>query len=426
VIERGDKISSSLETYLVGGSVRDELLHLPAKDYDYVVVGSTPEEMEKLGYRSVGKDFPVYLHPKSHDEYALARTERKVAHGYRGFKIHAAPQVTLEEDLARRDLTINAIARDKNGKIIDPFNGIEDLKAGLLRHVSPAFSEDPVRVLRTARFSARFGFRVAPETLKLMSDMVSNGEIDYLVPERVWQEISRGLMENKPSRLFSVLRDCGALAQVMPEMEVLFGIPQLEKWHPEIDTGEHIMQVIDYAATKNYSLSVRFALLTHDLGKGVTPKNLWPSHSGHEEHSVRLIKDLCGRIRVPKSSRDLAILVARFHGNVHRIAELDPITIVDILSAVDAYRKPKRFQEFIHACECDFHVRSGYIDKTYLQAEWLLEAFNVTNKVDCGAIAASLVRIVSDPARLSNSINIKIREARIEEVKDYVMRSSIS
>ncbi len=420
VTERGDKINSSLETYLVGGSVRDELLQLPVKDHDYVVVGSTPEEMEKLGYRSVGKDFPVYLHPKSHDQYALARTERKVARGYRGFEVYASPKVTLKDDLARRDLTINAIAKDKHGKIIDPFNGIADLKAGLLRHVAPAFSEDPVRVLRAARFSARFGFRVAPETLTLMSEMVRNGEIDALVPERVWQELARGLMENKPSRLFSVLRDCGALTRIIPEIDILFGIPQPEKWHPEIDTGEHIMQVIDYAASKNYSLPVRFAALTHDLGKGVTPRNLWPSHPGHEKHSVKLIKGLCERIRAPKNSRDLAFLVARFHSNVHRMAELNPTTIVDMLQAVDAYRKPERFEEFIHACACDFHGRSGYIDRLYPQATWLREAFNATNRVDGGAIAASLARTISDPACLSDSINTKIREARIAEIKDQL------
>ena len=415
--ERDDKINSSLETYLVGGSVRDELLQLPVKDYDYVVVGSTPEEMEKLGYRSVGKDFPVYLHPKSHDQYALARTERKVACGYRGFEVYASPEVTLKDDLTRRDLTINAIAKDKHGKIIDPFNGIADLKVGLLRHVSPAFSEDPVRVLRAARFSARFGFRVAPETLALMREMVRNGEIDALVPERVWQELARGLMENKPSRLFSVLRDCGALTRIMPEVDVLFGVPQPEKWHPEIDTGEHIMQVIDYAASKNYSLPVRFAALTHDLGKGVTPRDLWPSHTGHEKQSVGLIKGLCERIRVPKSSRDLALLVARFHSNVHRIAELNPTTIVDMLLAADAYRKPERFEEFIYACACDFHGRSGYIDKLYPQATWLREIFNATNKVDGGEIAASLAKTISDPACLSEAINTKIREARIAEIK---------
>ena len=420
VTEWGDKINSTLETYLVGGSVRDELLQLPVKDHDYVVVGSTPEEMEKLGYRSVGKDFPVYLHPKSHDQYALARTERKVARGYRGFEVCASPKVTLKDDLARRDLTINAIAKDKHGKIIDPFNGIADLKAGLLRHVAPAFSEDPVRVLRAARFSARFGFRVAPETLALMSEMVRNGEIDALVPERVWQELARGLMEDKPSRLFFVLRDCGALTRIIPEIDILFGIPQPEKWHPEIDTGEHIMQVIDYAASKNYSLPVRFAALTHDLGKGVTPRSSWPSHPGHEEHSVKLIKGLCERIRAPKNSRDLAFLVARFHSNVHRMAELNPTTIVDMLQAVDAYRKPERFEEFIHACACDFHGRSGYIDRLYPQATWLREAFNATNRVDGGAIAASLARTISDPTCLSDSINTKIREARIAEIKDQL------
>lgn len=417
MIERGDKINSSLEIYLVGGSVRDELLQLPVKDHDYVVVGSTPEEMEKLGYRSVGKDFPVYLHPKSHDQYALARIERKVARGYRGFEIYASPKVTLREDLARRDLTINAIAKDKNGKIIDPFNGITDLKARLLRHVSSAFSEDPVRVLRTARFSARFGFCVVPETLALMSEMVRNGEIDALVPERVWQEFSRGLMEKKPSRLFFVLRECGALKRIMPEIDILFGVPQPKKWHPEIDTGEHIMQVIDYAASKNYSLPVRFAALTHDLGKGVTPKDLWPSHTGHEKKSERLVKDLCDRIRVPKSSRDLALLVARFHSNVHRIAELNPTTIGDMLLAVDAYRKQERFEEFIQACECDFHGRSGYTNKPYPQATRLREVFNAANKVDGGAIAAGLAKTISDSASLSDSINVKIREARIAKIK---------
>lgn len=420
VIVQDDKISSSLEAYLVGGSVRDELLQLPVKDHDYVVVGSTPEKMEKLGYRPVGKDFPVFLHPENHDQYALARTERKVASGYKGFKVYASSKVTLKDDLARRDLTINAIAKDKNGKIIDPFNGIADLKAGLLRHISPAFSEDPVRILRTARFSARFGFSVVPETLTLMHNMVQNGEIDSLVPERVWQELSNGLMEEKPSRMFSVLRDCGALSRIMPEIEALFGVPQPEKWHPEIDTGEHIMQAIDYAALKKYSLPVRFAVLTHDLGKGVTPKDYWPSHPGHEENSVTLVKDLCKRIRVPNNSRDLALLVARFHTNVHRIAELNPSTIADTLQAIDAYRKPERFEDFISACECDFHGRSGYADKLYPQATRLRIAFNAANRVDCSTLAANLEKTVSDPTRLSDAINTKIREARIAEIKNQL------
>ena len=417
VIERNDKISSLLETYLVGGSVRDELLELPVKDHDYVVVGSTPEEMVGLGYRSVGKDFPVYLHPKNQDQYALARTERKVARGYKGFEVYTSPKVTLRDDLARRDLTINAIAKDKNGNIIDLFNGVADLKACVLRHVSPAFSEDPVRVLRTARFSARFGFRIASETLVLMKELVRNGEVDALVPERVWQEFARGLMEQNPSRLFYVLRECGALARIMPEVDVLFGIPQPAQWHPEIDTGVHVMQVIDYAASKNYSLPVRFAALTHDLGKGVTPRDLWPHHVGHESHSVKLVKDLCERIKIPKDSRDLALLVARFHGNVHRIAKLCPATIGDMLLAVDAYRRPERFEEFIQACACDFHGRSGYAKKPYPQAMWLREAFNAASSVDSGGIASNLAKIISNPVLLSASINTKVREARIAKIK---------
>lgn len=417
VIERGDKISSLLETYLVGGSVRDELLKLPVKDHDYVVVGSTPEEMVRLGFRSVGKDFPVYLHPKSQDQYALARTERKVARGYKGFQVYASPKVTLQDDLARRDLTINAIAKDKKGNIIDPFNGVADLEAGLLRHVSPAFSEDPVRVLRTARFAARFGFHVASETLSLMKELVRNGEVDSLVPERVWQEFARGLMEKNPSRMFYVLRECDALARIMPEVDVLFGIPQPARWHPEIDTGIHVMQVIDYAAAKNYSLPVRFAALTHDLGKGVTPQELWPHHAGHEFHSVKLVKDLCERIKTPKDSRDLALLVARFHCDAHRTAELCPETIGDMLLAVDAYRKPERFEEFIQACACDFHGRSGFVKKPYPQAIRLREAFNAASSVDSGAIASSQAKIVSDPALLPASINTKVREARIAQIK---------
>ena len=417
MIEQDDKISSQLETFLVGGSVRDELLNLPVKDHDYVVVGSTPEEMVLLGFRSVGKDFPVYLHPKNQNQYALARTERKVARGYKGFEIYTSPKVTLQDDLARRDLTINAIAKDKDGNIIDPFNGVADLEAGLLRHVSPAFSEDPVRVLRVARFSARFGFCVAPETLLLMKELVRNGEVNALVPERVWQELARGLMEKKPSHLFYVLRECGALACIMPEIDVLFGIPQQVGRHPEVDTGEHIMQVIDYAASKNYSLPVRFAALTHNLGKGVTPQNLWPHHVGHEPLSAKLINNLCKRIKIPKDSRDLALLVAHYHSNVHRIAELCSATIGDMLLAVDAYRRPKRFEEFIQACECDFHGRSGYDKKPYPQAIRLREAFNAACNVDSGAIASGQAKIISDPTLLSASINAKVREARIAEIK---------
>jgi len=401
----------------VGGSVRDELLGLPVQDHDYVVVGASPEEMVQLGYRPVGKDFPVFLHPQTHEQYALARTERKISLGYKGFEVFTSPQVTLQEDLARRDLTINSIAKDEADNIIDPFNGVADLEAGILRHVSPAFSEDPVRILRAARFAARFGFHVAPETLKLMSDMVHNGEVDALVPERVWQELSRGLMESNPSRMFYILRECGALARILPEVDVLFGVPQPAHAHPEIDTGVHIMLAIDYAATKHYSLAVRFATLMHDLGKGTTPPDEWPRHIGHEERSIQLTQDLCERIRVPKDSRDLSLLVARYHGNVHRAEELKPATIADMLQAVDAYRKPGRFNEFLQACACDFHGRPGYAAKPYPQAEHLHRAFWAAKSVDAGAIATELSQKFRDSADLPITIHSKVREARIARIR---------
>lgn len=406
-----------MKTYLVGGSVRDEILGLPVTDHDYVVVGSSPDEMIQLGYRPVGKDFPVFLHPESQEQYALARTERKVSRGYKGFEVYASPEVTLQEDLARRDLTINSIAKDQDGNIIDPFDGVADLEAGLLRHISPAFTEDPVRVLRTARFAARFGFRIAPETLALMSEMVHNGEVDALVPERMWQELARGLMERKPSRMFYALRECSALARIMPEVNTLFGVPQPAQYHPEIDTGVHVMMVIDHAASKNYSLPVRFAGLTHDLGKGTTPPEEWPRHIGHEVRSVQLLRDLCERIRATNEARDLALLVARYHGDVHRAMELRPATIAGMLQAVDAYRKPERFEAFLQACACDFHGRPGYAEKPYLQAGRLLEAFIAAKSVDAGAIAAELARTISDSGRLPAAISTKVGEARIAEIK---------
>jgi len=406
-----------LKTYLVGGSVRDELLGLPVKDHDYVVVGTTPEAMTRLGYRPVGKDFPVFLHPQTHEQYALARTERKVSRGYKGFEVFTSPQVTLQEDLARRDLTINAIAKSQDGQIIDPFNGVADLEAGILRHISPAFTEDPVRILRTARFAARFGFRIAPETLALMSEMVHNGEVDALVPERVWQELSRGLMEKNPSRMFYVLRECGALARIMPEVDVLFGVPQPAHAHPEIDTGVHVMMVIDHAAVKDYSLAVRFAALTHDLGKGTTPPEEWPRHIGHEARSIHLTQDLCERIRVPRELRSLALLVARFHGNVHRAEELKPATIADMLQAVDAYRKPGRFEEFLQACASDFHGRPGYAAKPYIQAERFQKAYFAAKSVDAGTIATELSRKLPDSKELPTMIHSKLREARITQIK---------
>ncbi|SES66564.1 metal dependent phosphohydrolase [Nitrosomonas marina] len=406
-----------MKVYLVGGSVRDELLGLPVKDHDYVVVGSTPEEMEQLGYRPVGKDFPVFLHPETNEQYALARTERKISRGYKGFEIFTTPAVTLQQDLVRRDLTINAIAKDEAGNIIDPFNGVADLEAGILRHISPAFSEDPVRILRTARFAARFSFRIAPETLTLMNDMVHNGEVEALVPERVWQEISRGLMENNPSRMFYMLRECGALTRILPEIDVLFGVPQPPEAHPEIDTGLHTMLTIDYAASQHHSLPVRFAALLHDVGKGITPPEQWPRHIGHEQRSIQLIADLCERIRIPKDSRDLAILVAKFHGTVHRAEELRPSTIADLLQATDAYRKPNRFAEFIQACACDFHGRPGYAQKLYPPAARLHNALSAASNVNAGEIAGLLREKITDSALLPAAINTKVREARISKIK---------
>ncbi|MDV6343584.1 multifunctional CCA addition/repair protein [Nitrosomonas sp. Is37] len=405
-----------MKIYRVGGSVRDELLGLPVKDHDYVVVGSNPEEMVRLGFRPVGKDFPVFLHPQTQEQYALARTERKISRGYKGFEVFASPEVTLQEDLVRRDLTINAIAKDQNGNIIDPFNGIADLEAGVLRHISPAFVEDPVRVLRVARFAARFGFHIAPETLDLMREMVHNGEAEALVPERVWQEIARGLMEHHPSRMFYVLRECSALSRIIPEVDALFGVPQPVQSHPEVDTGVHVMMAIDYAASRRYSLAVRFAALTHDLGKGTTPPDEWPRHIGHEMRSVALVKDLSERIRIPKEERDLALLVARFHGDVHRAEELRSATIADMLQAMDAYRKPNRFVAFLEACACDFHGRPGYADKPYPQFERLIKAFTVARSVDAGAIAVELKRSDVDPADLPKLINARVREARIAEI----------
>lgn len=396
-----------MKIYAVGGAVRDRLLGRPVADEDFVVVGASPEQMEQLGYRTVGKDFPVFLHPQTNQQYALARTERKTARGYKGFEVHASPEITLEQDLARRDLTINAIARDDKGNIIDPYQGAADLKAGILRHVSEAFVEDPVRVLRVARFAARFGFRIAPETLELMREMVRSGEVDHLVPERVWQELSRGLMEETPSRMLLALRECGALQRILPEIDALFGVPQPAQHHPEIDTGVHILMVIDYAAARHYVLSVRFAALTHDLGKALTPAQNWPSHHGHEYASVQLVERLCDRLRVPGECRDLAVLVARHHGDVHRAQELRPATILKLLSSADVYRKPERFEELLAACSSDYHGRAGFEQRPYPQADILRAAAAAALTVDGGVIArqagADTVRIASsiEAARLA-------------------------
>lgn len=401
----------AMQTYIVGGAVRDELLGFAVKDKDYVVVGSTPEAMLAAGFRPVGKDFPVFLHPKTHDEYALARTERKTAKGYRGFMIHAAPEVTLEQDLARRDLTINAIAKSDDGRLIDPFNGLADIQSRTLRHVSSAFAEDPVRILRVARFSARLAdFSVAPETLILMRQMVDAGEVDALVAERVWQELAKGLMEAKPSRMFEVLRACGALQKILPELDRLWGVPQPEKHHPEIDTGVHVMMVIDYAASQNFSLPIRFAALMHDLGKGTTPSELLPKHIGHEQRSASLLKDLCKRLRVPNDCKELGVMVAKFHGKLHHTLQMRPSTLLEFLIELDAIRQPDRFKDFLKACEADSRGRTGFADCPTPAADLMLKVLNAASSVDAGAVA-----MACDEAE---KIKIKVFEARLEAVKE--------
>lgn len=391
-----------MEVYCVGGAVRDELLGLPVKDRDYVVVGATPEQMVAQGFRPVGKDFPVFLHPQTQEEYALARTERKTARGYKGFQVYADPEVTLEQDLARRDLTINAIARDGEGNLIDPYHGAADIEAGVLRHVSPAFVEDPVRILRVARFGARFPhFQVAPETLALMREMVQNGEIDALVPERVWQELVKGLMERTPSHMFLALRACGALEKILPEVDRLFGVPQPPQHHPEIDVGVHVMMVVDYAAGRDFSLPIRFAALTHDLGKGTTDQEILPRHIGHEERSAHQVRDLCKRIKVPNDCRDLALIVARFHGKVHRCQEMRPATLLQLLQDTDAFRQPERFTAFLQACECDSRGRLGFEDRPFPQAEFLQGVLKAALAVDAGEIA----RQHSEPEKIREAVH---------------------
>jgi tRNA nucleotidyltransferase (CCA-adding enzyme) len=377
-----------MKIYVVGGAVRDRLLGLPVQDRDYVVVGASVEELLAQGFTPVGKDFPVFLHPETKEEYALARTERKTAPGYKGFVFHAAPDVTLEQDLARRDLTINAMAEDETGRLIDPFNGQRDLQARLFRHVGEAFAEDPVRILRLARFAARFAdFTVAPETLTLMQKMVVAGEVDALVPERVWQELARGLMEQQPARMFEILRDCGALARILPEVNRLWGVPQSAEHHPEIDTGVHNMMVVDMAARLGGSLAVRFAALTHDLGKGTTPANVLPRHIGHEARSVTLLEGVCSRLRVPSDCRELAVVVAREHGNIHRSAELGAEATVRLLERCDAFRRPERFAEVLLACEADARGRLGFEDQPYAPSRRLRQALYNASAIDAGAIA---------------------------------------
>lgn len=417
-----------MKAYVVGGWVRDRLLARqragradtappPAEsaDRDWVVVGATPDEMIRAGYLPVGKDFPVFLHPETREEYALARTERKTAPGYHGFTFHAAPDVTLEQDLARRDLTINAMALDEDGTLIDPFGGARDLESGTFRHVGPAFVEDPVRILRVARFAARWPwFRVADETQALMRAMVDAGEVDALVAERVWQELARALMEARPSRFFETLRDCGALARLIPELDRLWGVPQRPESHPEVDTGVHAMLVIDAAARLGYSLPVRFAALLHDLGKGETDPALLPRHPGHETRSAALAADVSARLRAPADCRDLAVIVAREHGNVLKIDSMDAAAKLDLLERCDALRRPQRFVECLDACEADYRGRTGYADRPLPMREAWQRALDAVRAVDAGAIAA---RVRAEGAS-DAQIPVALRDARLAALAD--------
>lgn len=399
-----------MQSYLVGGAVRDSLLGLAVKDRDYVVVGATPAHMLAVGFRAVGKDFPVFLHPQTQQEYALARTERKTGKGYKGFSVYADPDVTLEEDLARRDFTINAIAQAEDGSLIDPFNGQLDIQKKQLRHVTAAFSEDPVRILRAARFLARFtDFSVAAETMLLMRDMVAAGEVNALVPERVWQEIAKGLMEKQPSRMFEMLRDCGALKVILPELDRLWGVPQTATYHPEIDTGIHVMMVIDYAAKQGYSLPVRFAALTHDLGKGTTPADVLPRHIGHELRSVDLIRDVVARLHVPNDCKDLALVVAKYHGKLHAARQMKATTLLQFLEELDAFRQRARFEDFLLACECDSRGRLGLENCPLDDAAHLSHALQAALTIDAGAIAKQC----SSPVHIKHSV----AEARIHAIQ---------
>jgi tRNA nucleotidyltransferase (CCA-adding enzyme) len=399
-----------MQAYVVGGAVRDALLGLPVKDRDWVVVGSTPEEMLARGFRPVGRDFPVFLHPHTSEEYALARTERKSGRGYTGFVCHASPEVTLEEDLLRRDLTINAIARTEDGTLIDPYGGQRDLAARLFRHVSPAFAEDPLRILRVARFAARFtDFTVAPETLALMQQMVGAGEVDHLVAERVWQEFARGLMEARPARMIRVLRDCGALAVILPELDRLFGIPQPEKYHPEIDTGEHVLMVVDAAAASAQPLAVRWACLLHDLGKGDTPAHVLPHHYGHEAASARRARAVSERLKAPTDCRDLAEMVAREHGILARAEALRPETMVKLIERCDGLRRPERFELMLQAAACDHAGRGGQTHGDWRPLSHWRAALAAVRAID----AATIARSCSDKKHIPDALHA----ARVAAVK---------
>jgi len=383
----------TMEVYLVGGAVRDELLGLPVEERDWCVVGATPADLEALGYRAVGRDFPVFLHPETGEEYALARTERKTAAGYRGFEFHTSADVSLEDDLRRRDLTINAMARDAEGRLIDPYGGHRDLEQRVLRHVSEAFAEDPVRILRVARFAARFhelGFTIAPETLSLMRAMVDSGEVDALVPDRVWKETETALGESAPQRYFESLRECGALARTFPEIEGLFGVPQPEQWHPEIDCGVHTLMVLEQAARLSPAIDVRFAALVHDLGKATTRQEDLPKHPGHEARSTRLVRELAARLPIPNACRDLGVIAAEFHTHCHKVFELRAETVLKVLNRTDAFRRPERFERFLLACEADARGRTGFEDRDYPQADFFRGALAAARRVTANDVGDEL------------------------------------
>lgn len=399
-----------VEIYLVGGAIRDRLLGLPVADRDWVVVGATPQAMVDLGYQPVGKDFPVFINRENGEEYALARTERKTAKGYQGFQFNASTEITLEEDLARRDLTINAMAEDQHGNIIDPFNGQADLKAGVLRHVSEAFLEDPVRVLRAARFAARFGFSIAPETLALMRHMVASGEVDALVPERVWAEMRKALATDKPQLFLHVLRESGALAKILPEIDNLFGVPQTAKYHPEIDSGVHTLMVLEQAAKLTLDTQTRFAALVHDLGKATTDKDLLPSHKGHEVRGLPLIRELCDRLRVPKKYQSLALAVSEYHLHMHKMFELRPKTVLKMLEKTRSLMDDNRAQQVSHCCLADARGRTGFESREYHQAELFLRFQQAAKAVNAGEIAKGL----SDGVQIQQAI----RAARLTAIRN--------
>jgi tRNA nucleotidyltransferase (CCA-adding enzyme) len=404
-----------MQTYLVGGAVRDKLLDIPVKDRDWVVVGATPEEMLDKGFKAVGKDFPVFLHPETKEEYALARTERKSGKGYKGFTFHTSPDITLEDDLLRRDLTINAIAEDEDGNLIDPYGGEADLKQGMLRHVSDAFVEDPLRVLRIARFAATLGFKIAPETTRLLKEISESNELDALVPERVWTEMEKALSGKYPARFILVLRSCNALEKLFPEIEALFGVPQPKEYHPEIDTGLHTIMSLNQSVRLSDDPMIRFATLVHDLGKATTPENELPHHHGHEARGVKIIDKLCKRYRIPNKYHELASCVSRFHLDCHRIQEMKAETVLKKLEQLDAFRRPERFEQFLLASEADARGRASFEDRDYPQAKYFMDALNTANEVDSKSL--------QEQGFEGKALGEEIKKQRVENIKQ-IMKSS--